>query len=363
MSQDDPRRFPQLEAAPAHAAALFAIAERSLAAATALDADPLDAQLAQAMSALLQPGGGGALAQVFAHAPSAVVYRHLWRVLARCERAGAPDASQVVRLFAMPVVVVSGIERADLPAASIDGVIGDVAGLVALLREHGALGGNRTLALGNALVGADAIDFARLPDLVASRDLPPQPIEVAPGSESVHLRFLVGSALAAANADLTHDQSMRGYGVPFAHALSKSLAQPGASVLALPRAPLPLVEALWQGRLAQREVAAQIFASNAIRRIRAATGEPCAVISVHDAGAGGGEVRLSLSSPFDPRGAEGFRCRLWPLDRIDDVVAMLATLLADCRVADVQRKPGVHPDRDPLTGGPLLFKPEPVSLH
>jgi len=360
MAQDDPRRFPPIERAPARAAALYAIVEQRLAAATARDADPLDARLGAAMSALLQPGNGAALAELFASAPSAAVYRHLWRTLARCQR--APDASEVVRLFAIPVIVVAGIERAESSAVTLEGVIEGTGELVALLKAHRALAGNQTLTLANALVGADAIGFERLPDLAVSRELAPSPIEVAPGSESVHLRFLVGSALAAAGADLTRDQTMRGYGLPLAQALSKSLALPGVSVLALPRAPLPLVEALWQGRLAQREVAAQVFASNAIRRIRAATGEPVAVISVHETG-DGGEVRLSLSSPFDPRSAEGFRCRLWPLDGVDEVVSTLTTLLADCHVADVQRKPGVHPDRDPLTGGPLLFKPEPVSLH
>ncbi len=103
---------------------------------------------------------------------------------------------------------------------------------------------------------------------------------------------------------------------------------------------------------------AQLFASNAIRKLRAATGEPSAVISVHrlDGTDGGGEVRLSLSSPFDPREAEGFRCPLLPLDRVEDVVQMLAGLLADCRVNDVRVLPGVHGDRVPNTGMPLLFK-------
>jgi hypothetical protein len=142
------------------------------------------------------------------------------------------------------------------------------------------------------------------------------------------------------------------------------LAVPDVSVLALPRAPMPLVTAAWQGALAQREVGAQLFASNSIRAIRAHVGEPSAVISVHrnDADQRAGEVRLSLSSPFDPRSAEGFRCALLPLDRVDDVVAMLESLLADCRVTDVQRKPGIHPDRDALTGQPLLFK-SGVPIH
>jgi hypothetical protein len=37
---------------------------------------------------------------------------------------------------------------------------------------------------------------------------------------------------------------------------------------------------------------------------------------------------------------------------------MLADLLRDCRVADVRTIPGVHADRDPATGLPLLFKPD-----
>jgi len=208
-----------------------------------------------------------------------------------------------------------------------------------------------------------------LADSPRARALPPLPITVAGAVESVHLRFLVGSALAAPGANLFRDTEVGKWGIPFAQALSRALAAPGVSTLALPRPPLPLVEAAWIGRVAQREVGAQIFASNAVRKLRAGTGEPSAVISVHriDGDDAGAEVRLSLSSPFDPRAAEGLRCPLWPLDRVDDVVLMLATLLEDCRVTDVRRKPGVHPDRDPDTGLPLLFKaqsePPASALH
>jgi hypothetical protein len=64
-----------------------------------------------------------------------------------------------------------------------------------------------------------------------------------------------------------------------------------------------------------------------------------------------------LSSSFDPREAEGFRCPLFPTDRAVDVGAMLRDLLLDCRVTDVRILPGVHPDRDPETGKLLVFKP------
>ena len=83
----------------------------------------------------------------------------------------------------------------------------------------------------------------------------------------------------------------------------------------------------------------------------------------------GGEIRLSLSSAFDPRQAEGFRCPLFPSDSVDELVATLLELLRDCRVGDVRVLAGVHADRDPGTGLTLLFKgdalpaAEQASIH
>ena len=71
---------------------------------------------------------------------------------------------------------------------------------------------------------------------------------------------------------------------------------------------------------------------------------------------GGGELRVSLSSPFAPKAAEGFRCPLYPTERVQDVAAMLEALLRDCRVGDVRTLAGIHDDLDPLTGQPLFFK-------
>ena len=138
----------------------------------------------------------------------------------------------------------------------------------------------------------------------------------------------------------------------FAQSLARQLGVPGLSLLALPRPPQRLVMALQAGRAAQREVSAQVFASNAIRKLRASVGEPTAIISAHRAAdaAGGGELRLSLSSPFAPRDAEGFRCPLYPYETVQDVAAMLAGLLRDCRVSQVHVLPAVHADIDPVDG-------------
>ena len=209
-----------------------------------------------------------------------------------------------------------------------------------LLREHDALNGNRTFALADALVQTDALDIARLPEILAwqrlegsateapaagLRSLPPAPIPRRPGRESVHLRLLPGTALARPGVDLFGDARVGAWGMPFTRELGRALGVGGVSVLALPRAPERPLRAVAAGRAAQREVSAQIFASNALRRLRGRVGEPVAVISAHRAAdaPGGGELRLSLSSVFEPRDAEGFRCPLHPFDRVEDVATML----------------------------------------
>lgn len=367
----DPRRFPLRDAAGPEAAALHALAARSLAAATAQDAGALDDALASTLDALLARGDGEALAAVLDSAPTLAVYRHLWRSLSRLARA-AHDASDgpAVTLFAIPIVIIAATPGGTGTATRLVGVVPDIDALVAILREHGALSGNRSFALGNALVTADAIDVAQLPALLASRSLAdgssfvpvalaPAPIDATAG-ERAHLRFLVGSALAAAGADLLADGGVGRWGMPLARSLISQLSAGATSVVALPRAAMSLPAAVARGRAAQREVAAQLFVSNALRELRASVGEPVAVISAHEApdAPGGGELRLSLSSSLSSRGAQGFRCPLYAGERVADVATVLVDLLRDCRVADVRILGGVHPDRDLLTGGPLLFKPE-----
>ena len=382
----DPRTRSESVAA-AHAP-LIALAEAGLAASSTARADEIDRALTRAVAEQLQAGEALLLADTIAAAPSVAIARQLWRRLidawALASRADTGE-DIVAALFAVPIIVVAGNQsHADsaLPTAALSGLLADSVRLAAILREHGALAGNQTFGFADALVAADAIDVPRLSELLAwqslaassgirDRDLPPTPIAVQPGQQSVHLRFLIGTALAARASDVLAVADMAGWAMPFAQELARQLASPELSVLALPRAPQSPPAALQQGRAAQREVGAQLFASNAIRKLRATVGEPSAVISAHRcAGApGGGELRLSLSSPFDPRQAEGFRCPLFPTDRADDVATMLVDLLRDCRVTDVRILAGVHADRDAQTGMTLLFKADAVrdaeqtSLH
>jgi hypothetical protein len=373
MIMDDPRVFPESADASRDFAQLYATASASLGAVSGRESAVADAEIDAAIAVLLRSGEGANLARLFAGAPSAAIYRHLWRRLARREE--APAADLALRIFVLPVVIVAGLASPTSTRVTLPAILDESAAITRLLREHDALAGHATFALGNTLVGADALDFAQLPSLAtwetlgdpqSGHELPPAPIGVEPGPEGVHLRFLVGSVLVAPGATPFNDAEVGRWGTPLAQWLGRALAVADVSVLALPRAPARPSVGLVQGRAAQREVAAQLFAGHAIRQLRASVGEPTAVISVHqlDSSPTGAEVRLSLSSPFAPREAQGFRCPLLPLDRVDDVVRMLTDLMHDCRVNDVRLKPGVHADRDRATGLPLLFKDaDPSAVH
>jgi hypothetical protein len=376
FSVPDPRVFPPVDSAPPEARVLYALAETSLAADSRQRADACDRELAAALSALLEDDGAK-LSALFSRSPSVAVTRHLWRALDAIWRTGASTGALLaVTVFALPIVIVAGVEAGG-DTTMLSGVLREPQSLAAILQEHAALHGNRNFALANVLAAAEAIDVARLPEIRAWQRLPevlapgamltgvdlmPAPIAVPAGGETVHLRFVVGTAIAAPDVDLLSAPDVGSWGIPLARALGGALAIDGASVLVLPRAPQRLLPAVAAGRAAQREVSAELFASNAIRRFRATVGEPSAVISAHCApdAPGGGELRLSLSSPFDARAAEGFRCPLYPLDRVGDIVAMLVALLHDCRVADIRTLAGVHADRAPGFGSTLLFKPDTI---
>lgn len=373
----DPRAFPATGLASSEDQALYRLAAACLGAETGQQADALGRELRHSLARRLR-GDGDVLAATFAGAPSVAVARLLWRLLDAEWRGATHDAGDgaAVTLFAIPLVIVVGSEQAT-GSGMISGELADCAALAAILIEHGALAGNRSLALANVLAGTAAIDLSRLPRLLEwqrlpeataanggnpARSLAPAPLACHAGGERVHLRFLIGTAIAKPGLDLLTDASVGRWAAALTQELARQLGRSKLTVLALPRAAQPPLRALQQGRAAQREASAQVFASNAIRHLRARVGEPSAVLSAHRAAdaPGGGELRLSLSSPYEPRDAEGFRCPLFALDRVDDVATMLLDLMRDCRVAEVRVLRGVYPDRAPATGLPLLFKPDTI---
>ena len=366
----DPRVWPAPGAATVGAARLHAAALAAIDAGTNSAAAVADAEATETLERLLAAGDGRALAEALAAAPSFPIARHLWRLLATIERGLLQRAPLSTTLAAIPVVFVSALESRD-GSVTLPGVLEDPQELAALLRDAREFGGAQKFALSPALSGVEAIDIATLPDHLARLtiaesdagsfapvDMQPLPIVTQGGNERVHLRYAVAAVLTAQRADPLRTSTISMWGIGVAQALARQLHVQGVSLLALPRPPQRLVAAVQAGRAVQREVSAQVFASNAIRKLRASVGEPTAIISAHRSADApmGGELRLSLSSAFAPREAEGFRCPIYAYESVHDVATMLTGLLRDCRVDDVRLRAGVHDDIDPVTGGPLLFK-------
>jgi hypothetical protein len=325
---------------------------------------------------------GDRLSRVFAQAPSYALARHLLRLVADVEATYGDVGVLRPVLFAMPLVLVAALD-ADGDAVVLPAVLPDAISLAERLRAARTFGRCETFALAASLVTPHAIDVDALPALLARTrlaqppgaevpfgaivDLPPSPIRVDERDERVHLRFIVGAVLAPPNVDPLAGSTFGKAGIDIARAIGEALKAPGVSLLALPKPPLRLALAVPAGRAAQREVSAQLFVSNAIRAVRSSYGEPTAIVSAHRApdAPDGGELRLSLSSPFAPRAAQGFRCPIYPTESVGDVLAALETLLGDCHVGDVRVLAGVHPDVDAATGQPLFFKNlgDDTALH
>jgi hypothetical protein len=308
--------------------------------------DPL--ALHHQLASLLDRGDDAEIALALRAAPTAAAYAKLWRAV--CEAANhagnvSAGAGVVARIFALPLVIITGSRR----PVHLPGVVPDITAIGDLFKQHGALGPARNFGLGNALCSLDTIESVRPGEIFAwtrdagasRRELPPSAIEVAEPGEHVHLRYLVGAAIApAVEPSFVETASNIGvWGMPLTRALAAQLSQPNVEVLPLARPPLDLLRAGQAGRYAQLETAFNLFASNAVRRLRGGTGDPDAVISAHD----DSDIRVSLSSPFDETTIEGFRWPLHPLDDLAGVLSAIAGMLADCRITNVRNAPSVLP--------------------
>ena len=364
----DPRAFPIYEGNPANP--LIELALASLAAELGVIQEKRDTELREQIAALLIAKNTSDINDALTRAPSLAVQRHITRLIASAHvDAGRTqgDATLPTTVFAIPVVIVA----ANPTLVNIPGALPNIDAFVALMKEHGALRGNQTFALANALAASSALALDKLPAsldwwaLLPGRADSPVRVEraamaVPENQESVFLRFILGTAVAGPGVDLLTENDTGKWGMPFTQTFAKQLGGGTLSLLALPRPPRTPLAALFQGRAAQREVSMQLFATNAIRKFRGSVGEPEAVISAHRT-ADGGEVRLSLSNPFDEKGAEGFRAELHATDRAQDVVIAMQDLLRECNVASVTVLADVFPDMDSETKLPMLFRADALE--
>ncbi len=305
--------------------------------------------LAAALEAALA-GGDDALIRAALHGGAPAAVRRVWQALAAAIDDGGDGIG--LRLFAIPLVIVAGA-RTQL---TLPGAIPEIGKITALLEQHGAVGATRNFGLGNALCATAALEMlspcalwraVRDPaERAVAETLTPEPVTVGPGREQVHLRFLIGAGVTPQHLPsfLESASNIGTWGMPLTRELTRQLAQPGLEVLPMPRPPQPLVKAAYLGRCAQLEAALNLFLSNTVRRFRMSVGDPEAVLSAHALAAGAGEVRLSLSSPFDESMLEGFCWPLHPLDGVDDVQGIFAQALNDFRISNVEWRSEVLPD-------------------
>jgi len=296
----------------------------------------------------LEQGDEARLRAALALAPDAVSYRMLWEAIARSIDTPALAAGAVVaRPFALPVVLLAASSK----AARIAGQLTDVAAMQALFERSNALGPTRNFGLSNALCSLDALEalsplavFRSVRSLAADAigdALPPDDLHVKAGQEQTFLRFLVGAGVSPVDAPGFAETAANigAWGRECAKMLADQLAAPGVQLLALPRPPKNMLMAPHSGRCAQLEAAFNLFASNAVRRLRMAVGDPSIILSAHE----NAEIRVTLSSPFAPDMVEGFCWPLHPLDDLGAIESMVRDLFADIRLNDLRVAPKVLP--------------------
>lgn len=279
-------------------------------------------------------------------APSAAAYAQLHATVCNVAHhaVGAASADTLLaRVFALPLIVVTGSRK----PLTLAGALPDIAAVTDLFLQKGVLGKTRNFGFGNALCTIEMLDSVRSSEVYAwtsaagaeRRELPPAAMVMENPGEQVHLRFLVGAGIAPAHEPaLTETASNIGaWGMALTKMLAAQLAQAGAEILPMARPPADLLRASHAGRTAQLETACHLFASNAVRRFRSASGDPVAIVSTHD----NGDVRLTLSQPFDDQMVEGFCWPLHPLDDLPAIVAMMVELLGACRVTRIEAAPRV----------------------
>jgi hypothetical protein len=370
FSIPDPRAFPIYESTPRNP--LIDLSLESLAAEVAVIAEKKETELRERMASSLIARDTREIDDAISRAPSLAVLRMLVRVLANAHvdagRAGTGDTGLPTTVFAMPIVIVA----ANSAPILIPGAVPNIGELIGPMKSGGALRGNQTFAMSNALVSSHALALEKLPDTLAwwhlgqksSIAMDKASMQLPANQESVFLRFLIGTAFAAPGVDLLNEKDTGKWGMPFTQTFAKQLGGGAISLLAMPRPPRSPLAALFQGRAAQREVSLQLFATNAIRKFRSSVGEPEAVISAHrTAGnaSSGGEIRLSLSNAFDEKGAEGFRAELFATDRAQDIVVQMQDLLRECNVENVTVLGDVFPDYDPETNLPWFFRADALE--
>jgi hypothetical protein len=290
--------------------------------------------LVSAMRELALRGQDGEIAALLSAAPSREIYARLWDALCTAVEKPRTDDGVAARVFAIPWIIVCGSpSRATLPC-----VLPDVSELARVLEAKGVFGPSRNVGFSNALTSIERLEALRPSEVLqwtqspGLHDVPPVPIEVLAGIEAVHVRFLIGAAIAPPNAPdiIETGANVAAWGTPSLRAMSAQLAAPGVQILPLPRPPRGLYSAAYAGRHAGIEAAFNLFVSNAVRRFRSTIGDPEIKISSHP----DPELRITLTTPLDEQLSDGFRWPLHPADDLAEIERSIMSMISECRLPE-----------------------------
>ncbi len=290
-----------------------------------------------AVGDLLERDDALMLSVALAMVPSRRHYQELWQALR--DAVEMPVGRRAI-VFAIPLVLVAG-SRGE---ATLPDHIADVDGLNALLVNHGVFAAGAEVFLSGKLLHPDSVvgispaqlyRFSRqLQDAARGVPLALAPSAVTCKEEGVFLRYLTGVAIQPEGADVPVDLSGKigAWGVPLMKFIGEALHTEGVTLFPIPRAPLPLMQAMVEGQFARLDVALQVFASSLIRRLRDADERPVAVMAAHE----GGELRFTLSAASGSSKREGFIWPLSPLDNVALIEARFVELMRECQVDDIR---------------------------
>jgi hypothetical protein len=236
-------------------------------------------------------------------------------------------------------------------------VLANVTELAHALEQHGVFGGSRNVGLSNVLCAIENLETLTPSEVFHGwdsprvRDVGPAPITTVRGVEEVHARFLLGAAITPSHAPgvMETGANIAAWGTPVLRAMMAQFNIPNVQILPMPRPPLGLYSAAYNGRRAALETAFNLFMSNSVRRFRLTVGDPNVNLSSHASG----ELRVTLWTHFDDSMVEGFRWPLHPADDIAEVESILTSMIHECRLNDPDIRSGILPDH--TSTGAVLF--------
>lgn len=290
--------------------------------------------LHSAIATMLHQGHYLGLSVALAMAADGAIYTALWQSLTEVLNA---QHHGEIQWLAMPVVVVAGTNsQAQLPnripAAEINAVL-------ATTPWGGALADVRwlpTLCDADSLshIKADAWFAAKQSEAGAhqhAQSLPSTTLSLDAG-QSVHVYYAL--AYGPYNSQSALGQHLAEAALPLMQVWQQHLATSGVTLFANPLPPMPVLAALHEASALRQRMAADVFATNAIRAIRLQSPRVGVVIATQ----AGGQLLFGFNateSAFEIT-PQVFSWSLSPMDNIDTIVQNMIDLLNDCQVENIR---------------------------